>query len=190
MPKPRAAKACCTQEHLKPFLFGGYCQDCNCIDEKNFQANWHPALFVIQSFIGKYIKGLYRCFDADLIMALVMCEIWQYNLGRYFARAGHENSALDMNHQERRQALLPPCNTYSISQALGVPNETVRRKVKKLVELGWVHRNGNGELTSTVASEERFLPDQSFEFVREFASHARHALALLGEPAEAEATEK
>ena len=181
MPKQKDEKDCCQNGEIKPFLFGGHCQDCSHLDESDLQHNWHPPLFVIQTFLSKYMKRLYRSFDGDLTMAIVMCEIWQYNLGRYFSRAGCENNAPDLNHQERRQTLLPPCNTYSISQSLGVPNETVRRKIKKLIELGWVHRNGNGELTSTVASEERFLPENILEFSREFASHARHALALLGE---------
>ena len=183
MPKPKIANTICQSDEIKTFLFGGHCADCGNLNEKVFLENWHPTVFVIHSFIGKHLKGLYRAFDGDMLMALVMSEIWQYNLGRYFARAGQENGELDLNHQERRQALLPPCNTYSISQTLGIPNETVRRKVKKLIELGWVHRNGNGELTSTVASEERFLPGQALLFVREFVSHARHALALLGEEA-------
>ena len=174
------SKDCCQNGEIKPFLFGGHCQECTHLDEEALQNNWHPPLFVIQTFLSKYMKLLYRTFHGDLTMAIVMCEIWQYNLGRYFSRSGSESCGVDLGHPERRQSLLPPCNTYSISQSLGVPNETVRRKVKKLIGLGWVHRNDNGELTSTVASEERYLRDDIIEFTREFASHARHALALLG----------
>ncbi len=170
---------CCTQpDSIRCFIYGGYCRTCAAFDEKAFLANWHPPAFLMHSLFGKYFKLLYRAFNRDLVMALVMCEIWQYNLGRYFDRHGQENATSSLNEADNRQRLLHPCNTYSISQVLGVPNETVRRKVKKLIERGWVE-NGNGELLSTKASEDFFYPVQIVEFTREFVSAARHVLAIL-----------
>jgi len=41
---------------------------------------------------------------------------------------------------------LRPCNAYSVAAATGLPRETVRRKITRLVELGWLNRRHNGHL--------------------------------------------
>ncbi|MBS1196956.1 MAG: hypothetical protein H6R18_741 [Proteobacteria bacterium] len=169
---------CPKPDGVLDFVHGGHCRICARFDEQAFLENRHAALFVFQSMLGNYVKMLYKAFDRDLIMALVMCEIWQYNFGRYFARYGHENATEILGDPVNRDQLLPPCNTYSISQVLGVPNETVRRKVKKLVARGWVN-NGNGELVASKVIEEFFAPSLSLEAMRDFVSAARHVLAIL-----------
>ena len=169
---------CSQPDEVRCFIHGGYCRICAGFNEESFAANWHPPTFVLQSLLGKYIKNLYQTFDRDLVMALVMCEIWEYNLGRYFDRYGPEDATTKLNNPEARRALLPPCNTYSISQVLGVPNETVRRKVKKLVKLGWV-QNGTGELVATQAGEAYLCPDSNIEMMRESVSAVRHLLTML-----------
>jgi DNA-binding GntR family transcriptional regulator len=37
-----------------------------------------------------------------------------------------------------------PCNAFSLSQAIGIPRETIRRKIDELVKRGWVHRHPQG----------------------------------------------
>ena len=49
-----------------------------------------------------------------------------------------------------------PCNAYSISAATDLPRETVRRKIGRLVELGWVTRRDNGHLYVSAAALEHF----------------------------------
>ena len=169
---------CSKPDDVLDFIHGDYCRICGRFDERAFLENRYQALFVFQSVLGNYVKMLYKAFDRDLIMALVMCEIWQYNFGRYFVRHGQENATEILDDPVKRDQLLPPCNTYSISQVLGVPNETVRRKVKKLVARGWVN-NGNGQLVASKAIEEFFAPSLSLEAMRDFVSAARHILAIL-----------
>jgi len=41
---------------------------------------------------------------------------------------------------------LRPCNALSVSAATGVPRETVRRKVRWLVEKGWLSIGERGQL--------------------------------------------
>lgn len=172
---------CNQPEEIRSFLFDGYCQSCSEFDKAKFLDNWHPSLFIAYSFLGRRMKSLYRTFAGDLVMAMVMSEIWQYNLGRYFDRSGAEGATKILNNPVARQAVLPPCNAYSISQVLGVPSETVRRKVFKLVELGWVKRGNDGELISTEMCEAHFSPEYTIEFMHEFISTARHIVGMLGE---------
>ena len=35
---------------------------------------------------------------------------------------------------------LRPCNALSIAEVTGIPRETVRRKLGKLLDLGWIER--------------------------------------------------
>ncbi len=176
MQKPRNPP-CGQPDSVDCFKHGGHCLICAAFDEDFFEANWHPAVFVFQSVLLKYIKNLYQAFDRDLVLALVMCEIWQFNLERYFDRYGQEDTTCTLNTADRRK-LLPPCNAYSISSSLGVPSETVRRKIKKLVSLGYVE-NGNGEMVATKACEELFGSEMRIQIMREYVSSARHVLALL-----------
>ena len=52
-----------------------------------------------------------------------------------------------------------PTNAYSISQATGIPRETVRRRIEKLVKKGWMVKNSRGELTVTKKVAEHFTKD-------------------------------
>ncbi len=45
-----------------------------------------------------------------------------------------------------RQVTQIGASTLSVSIATGIPRETVRRKIDKLVDLGWVERRENGHL--------------------------------------------
>lgn len=165
-------------DDLGSFTHGGFCAICGQLDEKRFLENRQPALFLLNSLLSKYMKMFYVSFERDLVMGLVMSEIWQYNLSRYFQRNGHQNSAQILNDPENRDALLTPCNTYSISQTLGIPNETVRRKIKKLVARGWV-KNDGGDLRFAPAVEDLFSSMTGFDIMREFMSTSRHLIALL-----------
>ena len=57
-------------------------------------------------------------------------------------------------------------NVRSIADSTGIPYETVRRKVARLVEPGWVHREGDN-LTLTVKALVDFRPlrEKLFELV-------------------------
>ncbi len=180
MHKPSAEKTGCPQpSEVKPFLFDGHCPYCASFDEEKFLANPHPSLFVLYGLITRHLKTFYRLFDGDLVLALVMCEIWHYNIGRYFDRTGTESAPNDLTDPEKRQKLLPPCNAYSISQVLGVPSETVRRKVRKLVDKGWVLRSKDGELIAAREVEKVFSPAITVEAMGEFLSAARHVIAMV-----------
>jgi len=178
---PSVEKSTCGQpDEVKSFLFDSYCLQCSDFDEEKFLANPHPPFFVLYSLLTRHLKSFYDRYDGDLVLAMVMCEIWHYNVGRYLDRAGPENASAILADPETRRKLLPACNAYSISQVLGVPSETVRRKVRKLVDKGWVERSKDGELIATVALE-TIMPDElKVEFMRGFISAARHVLAMLG----------
>lgn len=53
---------------------------------------------------------------------------------------------------------IAPCNALSISDATGMPRETVRRKVKELEKRGWLVREGARSLTLTPRAIEQLGP--------------------------------
>ena len=74
--------------------------------------------------------------------------------------------------------------TNSIAAATGLPRETVRRKIVRLVELGWIHRRGNGHLFITDDALEQFGAVLSSRALTELLETADHARRLLGQKGE------
>ena len=61
-----------------------------------------------------------------------------------------------LNDPELQRRLLRPCNALSISNATGIPRETVRRRVKTLCELGLIDQDERGPLYVTQKAADRF----------------------------------
>ena len=89
-------------------------------------------------------------------MSLIGSEIWLYNIGRFAERTGCARLSERLDSAERG-TVVPRCNAYSIAQALGLPHETVRRKIAKLQSLGWVERSERGQLHVTRRWEDEVL---------------------------------
>ena len=110
---------------------------------------------------GYQIRGLRRLFEEferDILLPILLGEIALHNIGvlEQCFTCERFDSADDcvMNEVgdadlDRDFCPLRPCNAYSISVATGLPRETVRRKIGRLVELGWIRRRRNGHLYLT-----------------------------------------
>ena len=92
--------------------------------------------------ITRVLRDCYRTFDGDLTMALVFGE-----LGQYVAAPLHEPSRYRHAHGARGS------NVYSISAASGIPRQTVRRKLDRLIARGWIIENPDGKLTLNLAHD-------------------------------------
>ena len=111
-------------------------------------------------FFLRYLSRLYREFDGDLALPIVLGEIAHHNITRFYSAHGPLPLTAQAHWFEPKScARLTPCNAFSLSAATGIPRETVRRKIATLVKRGWVKRNAKGEvvLVSTVARH--FQPD-------------------------------
>lgn len=82
----------------------------------------------------RHLRRWFEEFDRDILLPILLGEIALHNIGAVDSVNDDEN------------CLLKPCNAYSIAAATGLPRETVRRKIVRLVELGWVSRRSNGHL--------------------------------------------
>lgn len=91
--------------------------------------------FHLGGVMTKALRELYKTFNGDLVMALVLGE-----LGQYVAGPLHDSPST------KRSSKIRSINAYSISIASGIPRETVRRKLDKLLERGWVVETPDGKL--------------------------------------------
>jgi len=84
-------------------------------------------------FLSEHLADCARSFRGDLQSVLVLAIIGQAHLSAYAQRgASHGES-----HSYGVQAL-------RIADITGIPRETVRRKLAKLRDLGWIHSGPDG----------------------------------------------
>ncbi|MDY0065832.1 MAG: hypothetical protein RBS02_05575 [Steroidobacteraceae bacterium] len=97
------------------------------------------------------LRRAYRLFDGDLTLFLVFGEIAHYNMSRALQalnlREAPDSPRWKVLMRGLQAQKIKPCNALSISEATGIPRETVRRKVKELEQRGWLIREGARSLT-------------------------------------------
>ncbi len=86
-------------------------------------------------FMTSRLRAMYQAYDGDLTLCLVLGEIAARNTERFY----DERRGYQIRYPGQPQKMLP-CNALSISDVTGIPRETVRRKLAKLLELGWIEK--------------------------------------------------
>lgn len=96
-------------------------------------------------FISGHLTRLYRLFEGDMILLIVLGEIAHHNISPFFdgARSSHQDGIADWKLGYSQDAL-QPCNAFSISESTGIPRETCRRKVQQLLQRGLLERHPKG----------------------------------------------
>ena len=74
---------------------------------------------------------------------------------------------------------LEPTNAYSISQATGIPRETVRRKIDKLQQKGWVVKNDRGEVVMSETVSDHFTKGLNKKILAELLMTSKSIQNLL-----------
>lgn len=103
------------------------------------------AAVVLARYQISSLRRLFEEFERDILLPILLGEIALHNIGAL----ENGSEALYESDPESVVARLRPCNAYSIAAATGLPRETVRRKIVRLVELGWIARRDNGHLFLT-----------------------------------------
>ncbi len=139
---------------------------------------------LINRFTTGYLRRAYQVFDGDLAMALVFGEIAQYNISRALRTLMAESKKKPQHWKQLVKAFelekVAPCNALSISEATGVPRETVRRKVRELEARNWLVREGTNRL-SVSPDVSGQLESFSLEILMEFIA-TMHLVSDLPEP--------
>lgn len=110
----------------------------------------------VQEFTELLID-LRRHFDGDLDLMLILALI-----GSRTAPASRLDGVSYAEFAEKGAARADfgaaPINVQSVAECSGIPRETVRRKVQKLEELGWVERQENGRVAVLQQAREALAP--------------------------------
>jgi len=123
--------------------------------------------FQLGKVLTQALRESYRAFDGDLTMALVLGE-----LGQYAAAPSHEDLLNKRSRNPRGS------NAYSISAASGIPRETVRRKLDKLIARGWIIETPDGKLALNPAQDPP-LAVLFADYNRQILQAMREAIALV-----------
>jgi predicted transcriptional regulator len=86
-------------------------------------------------------------FDGDLDMLLVIAVIGEATLPKHLLPANFSYG--ELLQVKGQQVNKTDINTQSIAAYSGIPRETVRRKLERLADKGWIERNDNGGWTAT-----------------------------------------
>ena len=103
----------------------------------------YQVAHLISSFTVPLLRDLYRRFDGDMVEIIVLGEIAMRNVSQFFSKSAGAVPEKWLDDEGQRNKLMRPCNVLSISDATGIPRETVRRKVKQLIDKGWLCRDAN-----------------------------------------------
>lgn len=136
------------------------------------------AALLLTDFFMPYLREMYRIFDGDVALALVLGEIGHASTQRFTDARRHDALDLVDADIEAVMAAVRPCNALSASLASGVPRETTRRKVLELAARGWVTEHEGGWVT-TPAAGERFVPQFNREQARRLLQTAQRLIDVL-----------
>lgn len=84
-----------------------------------------------------------RHFDGDMDEMLVLTAIGERTMNPQRTDGLTYTQFLD---GKRNESNMGRTNTQSIADSTGIPRETVRRKVTRLIDRGWIRRNEDGTL--------------------------------------------
>lgn len=115
-------------------------------------ASLRAAAVMLARYQIRSLRRLFEEFERDILLPILLGEIALHNIGAL------ENGCESLLSADSEQVapMLRPCNAYSIAAATGLPRETVRRKIVRLAELGWISRQDNGHLFLTAKAMDYF----------------------------------
>jgi DNA-binding transcriptional ArsR family regulator len=136
--------------------------------------------YLIGAFMSEHLVRTYQLFEGDLLAAVVLANVAHHNLQRYYEEVARPSpEGFDaLVEAKRHLESLRHCNTNSLSEATGIPRETVRRKVRALEAKGLLTVGKRRELTVAIDVRQQFA-EFDVETARRFEGCARRVLAVI-----------
>lgn len=132
-------------------------------------------------FFLRHLGRIYREFDGDFVLAIVLGEIAHHNVCRFFShgkplpcKARPDFTSLQASDE------LTPCNAFSLSAATGIPRETIRRKIAQLVDMGMVKKHISGGYVILPGLSREF-DDINFQTLQDFLATSDELRRILAE---------
>lgn len=136
-------------------------------DEDIFDSCAREITVILGWFVTGHLTRLYKLFDGDMVLLIVLGEIAHHNISPFFSinRIGGKSEAYELN-LEYAQENLAPCNSLSISESTGIPRETCRRKVQQLLKSGFLEQHPEGGYTISAKVREHYKDFNRETFLR------------------------
>lgn len=96
------------------------------------------------------LRELRLHFDGDLDLLLILASI--------AAKVEGEDWQASLLHGEHQETRNTPTNALSIAHFTGIPRESVRRRIRKLEEKGWIACDGDGNWVPTTVAAKDLRP--------------------------------
>jgi hypothetical protein len=117
-------------------------------DEELSEYTKRAITIALGEFMLRHLNLVFEKFNGDFAAAIILGEIAHHNIFRFYSRRGQcIDVPLPMVLDKNWMQNMEPCNAYSISEATGIPRETVRRKVSKLIKDGLLVQDERSRLT-------------------------------------------
>lgn len=150
------------------------------IDKDELRERHFEVTYVLGRVLNEHLIRTFRAFDGDITAAIVLGTIGQYNYRRYFdSIAKGDGTFHERVERGEHLANISHCNALSISESTGIPRETVRRKIRLLIEKGWVKQIGRDKLMVTDVPALHFK-EFNLETMEWFCDAAEDVLRLAG----------
>lgn len=146
------------------------------LSKKMYIENMGFITVIMNEFLVSYLLRVYQAFGGDIIQAIVLGAIAHHNVAHLSRQQAFDGIQIkNIIKKLGEEAVLAPCNAFSVSQSTGIPRETVRRKITSLVAKNWIKRDTKGQVFITDLPAIEFQ-QFNFELVNEFLDTARQIL--------------
>src|SRR5579859_7213292 len=133
-------------------------------------------------FVVKYMHEAAYLFGADYECAIIFLSILESNGRQNIRQPWFAQDFGDVRLSVPAESVRP-ISRQAIAESLGIPRETVRRKVAYLIEQGFLTEDRGGVITARgVIGNDRFVSAQKrvVVFVRQFLSDLTSYVGLPG----------
>lgn len=130
----------------------------------------------------RHLGCCYQMFDGDLAQAIVLGEI---GLHHHSGEIGTDKNPttqqlFDILVREHILTVTPgPISASALSRSTGIPRETIRRKIARLMRLGWIVKKPQGGYIITAKPVKHFGPSFNIERLNDFLDTAARLRALV-----------
>lgn len=120
------------------------------MSDPNINAPARAVTRLTLAYFLRWITALNRVFDGDLMMGIVFIAILQANTA-WMSEDSHLTKEFGGVDDIAPDNLRRPVSARALATSLGLPRETVRRQVEKLVAQGWCVKDDRQRLLAPVA---------------------------------------
>ena len=126
-------------------------------NQTGYELHQREIAILLAQYHLRYLRRLAVVFDGDLELALILGEVANRNIGSMLSETGVSCNDVDQEIIRARESEgLSPCSAMSVSLATGLPRETVRRKLNKLVAQGFLVKLPDSTFITTTKPLEYF----------------------------------